>query len=81
MQSRSGVFLVFEYAQHDLATLVDDHHAKHGRSPFKPSEVKRLTLQLLDALHFLRSMHILHRDLKLSNLLYDHRGMLRVADY
>ena len=38
-------------------------------------------MQLLDALHFLHSRHILHRDLKLSNLLYDQRGMLRVADF
>ena len=75
------MFLVFEYAQHDMATLVDDHHARHGRSPFGPPDVKRLMLQLLDALRFLHSRHVLHRDLKLSNLLYDHGGRLRVADF
>ena len=81
IRSRSGVFLVFEYAQHDMATLVDDHHARHGRSPFGPPDVKRLMSQLLDALRFLHSRHVLHRDLKLSNLLYDHGGRLRVADF
>ena len=75
------MFLVFEYAQHDMATLVDDHHARHGRSPFGPPDVKRLMSQLLDALRFLHSRHVLHRDLKLSNLLYDHAGRLRVADF
>ncbi|KAL7547224.1 hypothetical protein ACHAWF_010547 [Thalassiosira exigua] len=79
--SRSGVFLVFEYAQHDLASLVDDHYAKHRRGPFGPAEVKRLALQLLDAIRFLHARCVLHRDLKLSNLLYNHRGELRVADF
>ncbi|KAL3793063.1 hypothetical protein HJC23_003071 [Cyclotella cryptica] len=79
--SRSGVFLIFEYAQHDLATLIDGHYKQHNCSPFRESEVKRLMLQLLRALSFLHSRHILHRDVKLSNLLYNHRGELRVADF
>lgn len=79
--SRSGVFLVFEYAQHDLATLIDNHYTQHHCSPFSQSEVKRLMIQLLEALRFLHSNYVLHRDLKLSNLLYNHRGELRVADF
>ena len=79
--SRSGVFLVFEYAQHDLAALVDNHYGQHKCSPFTESEVKRLMMQLLEALRFMHSRYILHRDLKLSNLLYNHRGELRVADF
>ena len=80
-KSRSGVFLVFEYAQHDLATLIDNHYTQHQCSPFSQSEVKRLMLQLLEAIRFMHSNYILHRDLKLSNLLYNHRGELRVADF
>ena len=38
-------------------------------------------LQLLEALRFMHSNYVLHRDLKLSNLLYNHRGELRVADF
>jgi len=79
--SRSGVFLIFEYAQHDLATLIDDHYKQHNCSPFRESEVKRLMRQLLGALRFLHSRHVIHRDVKLSNLLYNHRGELRVADF
>ena len=48
--SRSGVFLVFEYAEHDLATLVDNHYKQHQSSPFRESEVKKLMQQLLDAI-------------------------------
>jgi len=79
--SRSGVFLVFEYAQHDLASLLDNHYTQHNSSPFSHSEVKRLMLQLLEALRFLHSRYIIHRDLKMSNLLYNDRGELRVCDF
>lgn len=77
--SRSSVFLVFEYYQHDLANLVSHHFAKHGKSPFSEAACKTLLLQLLDALKYLHEYDFIHRDLKLSNLLYDN-GILRVAD-
>jgi len=38
-------------------------------------------LQLLTALKFLHSNSVLHHDLKLSNLLYNHRGELRVYNF
>ena len=79
--SRSGVFLVFEYAEHDLATLLDNHYKLHQSSPFRESEVKKLMQQLLDAIKFLHSRCIIHRDLKCSNLLYNHRGEVKVADF
>ena len=73
--------LVFEYAEHDLGELVYDHYEEKGESPFRESAVKQLALQLLSALHFLHSRHIIHRDLKLSNLLYNHRGQLKLIDF
>lgn len=79
--SRSGVFLVFEYCEHDLASLIDHYYTQHKSSPFKESEVKRLMIQLLDAIKFLHSKYILHRDLKLSNLLYNAKGEIKVADF
>ncbi len=38
-------------------------------------------VQLLKALKFLHANYVLHRDLKLSNLLYNHKGELKVADF
>mmetsp|Transcript_31663 Transcript_31663/g.94744 ORF Transcript_31663/g.94744 Transcript_31663/m.94744 type:complete len:366 (-) Transcript_31663:491-1588(-) len=79
--SRSGVFLVFEFCEHDLANLVDSYFAERGRSPFQEGDVKALATQLLSAVSFLHSRHIIHRDIKLSNLLYTHNGQLRLADF
>jgi serine/threonine protein kinase len=73
---RDGVFLVFEYCEHDLSSLM-----KHVSKPFSEAEVKCLTMQLLSALEFLHENWIIHRDVKLSNLLYDNQGVLKLADF
>ena len=74
-----GVFLVFEYCEHDLSSLLR-HHGK-DKSPFTESEVKCLMQQMLSGLAFLHENYIIHRDIKLSNLLYDNRGCLKIADF
>jgi serine/threonine protein kinase len=76
-----GVFLVFEYCPQDLAQLIDAYYPKHKKSPFSEAQVKRLTLQLLSACDYLHSHSLLHRDIKLSNLLYTSQGQLKLADF
>ena len=75
-RKRDGVFLVFEYCEHDLASLLD-----HVKEPFSESEAKSLILQLLSATKYLHENWIIHRDIKLSNLLYNNKGELKLADF
>lgn len=75
-RSRDSIFLVFDYAEHDLSKLV-----KKFKIPFKESEIKTLMLQLLSALSYLHSKNIVHRDIKMSNLLYNNQGELKLADF
>ncbi|KAL5343847.1 kinase-like domain-containing protein [Aspergillus crustosus] len=70
------VYLVMDFLEHDLKTLLDDM-----REPFLPSEIKTLLLQLISGLDFLHSQWIMHRDLKTSNLLMNNRGELKIADF
>ncbi|KAB8215224.1 kinase-like domain-containing protein [Aspergillus novoparasiticus] len=70
------VFLVMDFLEHDLKTLLDDM-----REPFLPSEIKTLLSQVLSGLYFLHSQWIMHRDLKTSNLLMNNRGEIKIADF
>jgi cell division cycle 2-like protein len=62
--------------EHDLKSILDDMP-----SPFLASEIKLLLLQLTTGLSHLHTHHILHRDLKTSNLLLNNRGVLKIADF
>ena len=71
-----SIFLVFEYCEHDLGRLMDNM-----RAPFTEPQLKCLMLQLLEAVHFLHTHWIVHRDLKLSNLLFTNKGQLKLCDF
>jgi len=70
------IYIVMEYVEHDLKSLTET--MKH---PFLVGEVKTLMKQLLSGIHHLHDNWILHRDLKTSNLLLSHRGILKIGDF
>ncbi|KAF5237146.1 hypothetical protein FANTH_10924 [Fusarium anthophilum] len=74
--SPSSLFLVLEFVEHDLKSILDDMP-----EPFLSSEVKHLLLQLTSGIAYLHDNWILHRDLKTSNLLLNNRGQLKIADF
>ncbi|KAI1186868.1 Pkinase-domain-containing protein [Nemania serpens] len=71
-----NVFLVLEFVEHDLKSVLEDMP-----EPFLASEVKTLLRQLASGVAYLHDRWILHRDLKTSNLLLDNRGRLKIADF
>jgi cyclin-dependent kinase 10 len=74
-QQLTSVFLVMEYCDFDLATLIDTMP-----TPFPENAVKSLILQLFNGLDAMHSRFFIHRDVKLSNLLLNSRGILKLAD-
>lgn len=73
------IFIVMDYVEHDFKTLMET--MQHRKQSFLPAEVKCLTQQLLRAVAHLHDNWILHRDLKTSNLLLSHKGVLKVGDF
>ncbi|KYR00282.1 putative protein serine/threonine kinase [Tieghemostelium lacteum] len=74
--SINSIYLVFEYLEHDLASLIDSLP-----KPFNENEIKCFMIQLLQAIEYLHFNWIVHRDLKCSNLLYGNNGYLKLADF
>ncbi|KAK9873179.1 hypothetical protein WA026_021412 [Henosepilachna vigintioctopunctata] len=73
------IFIVMDYVEHDLKSLMET--MRHKKQGFTPAEVKCLLQQLLLAVAHLHDNWILHRDLKTSNLLLSHKGILKVGDF
>ncbi|KAB0399480.1 hypothetical protein E2I00_015792, partial [Balaenoptera physalus] len=70
------IYIVMNYVEHDLKSLMETM-----KQPFLPGEVKTLMIQLLRGVKHLHDNWILHRDLKTSNLLLSHAGVLKVGDF
>lgn len=70
------IYMVMEFVEHDLKALME-----RMPNPFLIGEVKTLMKQLLSAVQYLHDNWIIHRDLKTSNLLLSHKGILKVGDF
>ena len=71
-----SIFLVMEYCEQDLASLIDNM-----KTPFTEPQVKCLMQQLLRGICYLHINRVIHRDLKVSNLLLTDKGLLKIADF
>lgn len=71
-----SLYLVFDYMEHDLAGLASSPGIK-----FTEPQVKCYMHQLLSGLEHCHKRHVLHRDIKGSNLLIDDGGVLKIADF
>lgn len=71
-----GVSLVFDYYEHDLSGIL-----QHPGVALSPAQVKYVLLRMLRALAYLHGMHIVHRDIKTSNVLIGRAGEIKLADF
>ncbi|KAH9596528.1 Cyclin-dependent kinase 10, variant 2 [Schistosoma haematobium] len=65
-----------EYCEQDMASLLDNMP-----NPFTESQVKCIMLQIFKGLRYLHENFIIHRDLKVSNLLMNDKGLVKIADF
>mmetsp|Transcript_31767 Transcript_31767/g.106033 ORF Transcript_31767/g.106033 Transcript_31767/m.106033 type:complete len:475 (-) Transcript_31767:388-1812(-) len=72
---KGSIYMVMEYCDHDLTGLSDSGHR------FSPGQIKCYMKQLLEGLCYCHKNHVLHRDIKGSNLLINESGQLKLADF
>ncbi|CAL9226506.1 unnamed protein product, partial [Arabidopsis halleri] len=72
----STLYLIFEYMEHDLLGLSSLLGVQ-----FTEPQVKCYMKQLLRGLDHCHTNHVLHRDIKSSNLLINGNGVLKIADF
>ncbi|CAF4546870.1 unnamed protein product [Rotaria sp. Silwood1] len=75
-ESREKIILVMEYAS---GGELYDYLNRMKRIP--ESQARAIFRQIVSAVHFLHKNHIVHRDLKLENILIDHKGDIKLADF
>ncbi|KDP27188.1 hypothetical protein JCGZ_19887 [Jatropha curcas] len=72
----NSIYLVFEYMEHDLAGLSTSPDIK-----FSESQVKCYMKQLLQGIEHCHLRGIMHRDIKVSNILINNEGILKIGDF
>ncbi|KAF8384050.1 cdk-8 [Pristionchus pacificus] len=89
LSSERKVFLLLEYAEHDLWHIIKFHRsAKSKKAPVHVDKgmVKSVLYQILNGIDYLHTNWILHRDLKPANILVMgdgdgvERGRVKIAD-
>ena len=75
--SETKCFLVTDFAEYDLGSVLQ----YKLDSPFTLAQVKNLTLQLFRGLSTIHRHWILHRDLKVDNILLTADGVLQICDF
>ncbi|KAH8687979.1 kinase-like domain-containing protein [Tricladium varicosporioides] len=73
------IFMVFEYAEHDLLQIIH-HHTQPTRHPIPPTTVKSIMFQLLNGCQYLHANWVLHRDLKPANIMVTSGGEVKIGD-
>ena len=72
---RGNVSLVYEYAQHDLASLIKE------KIDLDLDCIKSIMFQILNGVKFIHDNYILHRDIKPANILITNKGEVKLADF
>lgn len=74
---KKKIYIVMELCGHDLF----DEIMNDGGKINNEQKIKTITRQILEGIRYLHSKDIVHRDLKLSNILFDGQNCVKIIDF
>lgn len=69
-------YMILPYMVSDLSGILHN-----PRINLQLSDIKNLMLQLLESINYIHCQKFMHRDIKTANILIDHNGVLKLADF
>ncbi|KAL7040624.1 hypothetical protein ACKWTF_000469 [Chironomus riparius] len=73
---KNSTYLVFDYMNHDLLGL-----RMNKEMDFDEANIYYISRQLLEGINYCHKNQIIHRDLKLSNILMNNKGQVKICDF
>ena len=73
---KNSTYLIFDYMNHDLLGLRINKEMK-----FEESHIYEIVKQILEGINYCHQNQIIHRDLKLSNILMNNKGEVKICDF
>ena len=74
-KNRGNVYLVFQYMEQDFSGI------RMSGYTFNLSQIKYIFYQILSGIAYLHKCKIIHRDIKSSNILMNHKGEIKIGDF
>lgn len=73
---KKSFYMILPYMVADLSGLLHN-----PRINLEMSEIKNMMLQMFEGLNYIHCQKYMHRDIKAANILIDHNGILKIADF